>query len=600
MIRSENFLWLLRFCNGREYSFMLNKFSFGLLSKRYLSLMAACSHLRFVVALLVAFFYTGANAAPATPQGAFVPVPLPLSALNADIRTWSDGGRYNGFMSGSQNFNGVPFQMQTNGSGNNVIWATSTNVSNIGSGTYSNTVTIPTSTYGTLSVYALINTAYGSSSGSTNGSLTFSADDGTSYSVSLVLGNNVRDHYYGSIPSASYVTSAVVGINTGAHLDMQRFDLPASFANKRLISITFTSSGNTNKGLPFLAGLTLDASINLIGNYTMEEQTPWSGVANELKDSASFSGGPFNGQAIGSPIPVQAFTNPARAGTTNGTCQYAQLGGPSNNGGAFQLNNLPVYTAPYAQNSLSFWVYWNGSEISVPLGWTAYKLIFKNGLFGFDPSDGRIYGTSSSGLSNGWHHVAAVFTNLDITQNQLYIDGVLQSLSLSGTQTPISFFNPDSISTNVSPPATWGTGQPPAGWYTDNPSKIIEVNPPSVYGATGATSNNAIEIEANPGDYNLYTILNPDPGEKLTLNLAYAGRVGHMSGTDSEIDVYLNNVLFTRLNTQSSTFQNFSFSMGIATGSPIKLEFRSVDTNSYGGLLTNIQVLEIVQLPLLP
>lgn len=131
---------------------------------------------------------------------------------------------------------------------------------------------------------------------------------------------------------------------------------------------------------------------------------------------------------------------------------------------------------------------------------------------------------------------------------------------------------------------------PPPGWFTDNPSRIVEINPPSVYGATGSTSKNVIEVEANVGDYNLYTNITPDAGEQLTLSVDYAGRPGSLSGTDSAIDIYINNVFLARLNTQSSTFKNFSYSLGIATGAAIKLEFRSVDKNSYGGLITNIQV----------
>lgn len=522
-------------------------------------------------------------------QGSFVTVPLPSAELNTDIRTWGDGATYNGVMTGLKNFNGVPFELQTNGAGYNVIWATTTSVYSLGQSTYTKTVTLNTSSYGTRSVYTLINTAY-SSSGLTVGSLTFVADDGTQHVVNLVMGTNVRDHFGGSNLAASNITNNVVGSNSGAHLDMQRFDLPASFAQKTLTSITFRTSGSAQTGIPFLAGITLDAQVELIAKYTMEEQTVWNGTSGELKDTANYTGGPFNGTAIGSPVPVQGYNMPARSGAANGTCQYAELKGPSNNGGAFQLSNLPVNAAKSAQNSVSFWMYWKGNDSTYPLGWNEYKLAFKGGLFGFDSGDGRMYARSANGLANGWHHVAAVFTNLDLASNKLYIDGVLQTLALSGTQAQVSFFNPDSINTNVTPPATWGTGSPPAGWFTDNPSRVIEVNPPSVYGSTGATSNNVIEIEANVGDYNLYTNLRPDPGEELMLNVDYAARSGYTAGTNSAIDIYIDNVFFQRMNSLSTTFRNYSFSLGIATGSPIKLEFRSVDRNSFGGLITNINV----------
>lgn len=551
-------------------------------------------HLVWVVAS--ALFSIQAHAA--TAQGSFIPVPLPTDSLNLDIRDYSSV--YSSKVSGTQKFDSVPFEMRTDDAGDNALMTPIPSLSIIQALLFdyvsTTTFSIPTSIYGARSVYTLINSIYDSSSGE---SITFVASDGTTATTNLSFGQNVR-RYTGSRSLNSTVTRNVVGTEGGDHLDMQRFDLPASFATKTLVEIRFASRGTIpsalsslfvpRTGFSFLAGVTVDATPQLLAKYTMEEQTAWSGTSGELKDSAGTSTGPYNGRAIGSPVPAQAFLSPARSGATNGTCQYAQLNGPVSNGGAFQLTNLPIYTTPSAQNSLSFWMYWNGTDTTVPLGWNEYKLIFKSGLFGFDAGDGRLYARSSSGLASGWHHVAAVFTNMDIQSNQLYIDGVLQTLSLSGTQTPISFFNPDSVSTNVSPPNTWATGAPPPGWFTDNPSKIVEINPPSVYGATGSTSKNVIEVEANVGDYNLYTNITPDAGEQLTLSVDYAGRPGSLSGTDSAIDIYINNVFLARLNTQSSTFKNFSYSLGIATGAAIKLEFRSVDKNSYGGLITNIQV----------
>lgn len=551
------------------------------------------SFLNGLIWIVVSTLIFSAELNAATAQGSFVPLPLPTDSLNLDIRNLSSV--YSSQVSGSQKFDSVPFEMRTNGSGNNALMTPIPSQALLTDTVSSNTYSIPTSIYGVRAVYTLINSVYDSSSGE---SITFIASDGTTSTTNLSFGQNVR-RYTGSRSLNSTVTRNVIGTDSGDHLDLQRFDLPAGFATKTLVEIRFTSRGvvpsalslfSSRTGFSFLAGVTVDATPQLLAKYTMEELTAWNGTAGELKDSAGASGGPFNGRAFGSPFPVQAFINPARSGATNGTCQFAQLKGPASNGGAFQLTNLPVYTTPSAQNSVSFWMFWNGTDTTVPLGWNEYKLIFRNSLFGFDAGDGRIYARSSAGLSNGWHHVAAVFTNMDIQSNQLYIDGVLQTLSLSGTQTAISFFNPDSVSTNVSPPNTWATGAPPAGWFTDNPSRIVEINPPSVYGATGSTSNNVIEVEANVGDYNLYTNITPDAGEQLTLSVDYAGRPGALSGTDSAIDIYINNTFLARLNTQSSTFRNFSYSLGIATGATLKLEFRSVDRSSYGGLLTNIQV----------
>ena len=99
------------------------------------------------------------------------------------------------------------------------------------------------------------------------------------------------------------------------------------------------------------------------------------------------------------------------------------------NGGAVDIDNLAVSTEPYKKNTVMFWMYWNGNNGIMPFGWNKYDLWLPNGSFGFNSAAGDLYGISSSGLANGWHHVTAVFTNNDMYSNRLYIDGVLQTLS---------------------------------------------------------------------------------------------------------------------------------------------------------------------------
>lgn len=194
--------------------------------------------------------------------GSFFPVPIATGLLNQNITTWTGGGTYTPYMSGNQTFAGVPFTMQTSGTGMDVIWGTSTSVFSA-SGTYTNTVTLNTNLYGAIKVHTLINSAWGTAN-SNVGSVTFKATNGDSYTVNLVEGVNVRDHYQGSFvntTSASYVTTNVVGVvGSGAHLDMQAFALPSSFATEVLSSIVFTSTGSSATGLPFLAGVTVVAS----------------------------------------------------------------------------------------------------------------------------------------------------------------------------------------------------------------------------------------------------------------------------------------------------------------------------------------------------
>lgn len=188
--------------------------------------------------------------------------PVPVSPLNEDITTWSNGSVYAGKFNGTQTLGGVPFELQTDADGDNVFWGTNLNLSNF-SGSSSLTLTLATNLYGATTVYTLINSAWGTS-GSNVGSITFKATNGDSYTVQLVEGVNVRDHYTGSFVntvSSNTVTKNVIGSDTAntAHLDMQAFTLPSSFSTETLSSIVFTSSGSSSTGLPFLAGVTVKA-----------------------------------------------------------------------------------------------------------------------------------------------------------------------------------------------------------------------------------------------------------------------------------------------------------------------------------------------------
>jgi len=162
----------------------------------------------------------------------------------------------------------------------------------------------------------------------------------------------------------------------------------------------------------------------LLGDYRFEELS-WNGSLAEVKDA---SGNNRHGQAIGSPLPAPSLAAPARSGNP-GTCGYASLPGPVSNGGALRLPGLPVNTSAGAKTSVAFWMYWDGTNGIMPIGWLYHDLWLVSGWFGFNTGNSDVYGISSAGLANGWHHVVAVFTNGNVAANALYIDGVAQSLS---------------------------------------------------------------------------------------------------------------------------------------------------------------------------
>ena len=155
------------------------------------------------------------------------------------------------------------------------------------------------------------------------------------------------------------------------------------------------------------------------------EDGGYSGAAGEVRDS---SGANLHGSAIGNTLPVAVSSVPAISGSP-GTCGNA-LFRNVNGSGALAVNGLPVRTEAGAQTSVSFWMYWDGTDQVIPLGWQQQPLFFNTGRFGFDTFGGSIYGTSSAGLANGWHHIVAVFTNGNYGANQLYIDGANQTLAV--------------------------------------------------------------------------------------------------------------------------------------------------------------------------
>jgi hypothetical protein len=92
------------------------------------------------------------------------------------------------------------------------------------------------------------------------------------------------------------------------------------------------------------------------------------------------------------------------------------------------IDNLAINSEIYKKNSVIFWMYWDGTSNVMPFGWKTYDLWITSNYFGFNAKESLVYGIDNSGLSNGWHHIAAIFTNGDIASNRLYIDGVLQTI----------------------------------------------------------------------------------------------------------------------------------------------------------------------------
>jgi cysteine-rich repeat protein len=179
-------------------------------------------------------------------------VMLSLPDLNLDIREYSDGGTYSALFPGTHTWNGVPFELVLDSYGF-TAWHKP--------GSAPESLAIPVNVFGVTRVYTIINSAWGTI-GAMVGSVEFFGSDGSYYSVPLVEGTNIRDHYDGDYVNTIDEITAVPAFNVGsgrARLDMQIYSLPDSFTGEVLTSIHFTSAGRGDEtGVPFIVAATVE------------------------------------------------------------------------------------------------------------------------------------------------------------------------------------------------------------------------------------------------------------------------------------------------------------------------------------------------------
>ncbi|WP_340676982.1 LamG domain-containing protein [Paraglaciecola sp.] len=156
----------------------------------------------------------------------------------------------------------------------------------------------------------------------------------------------------------------------------------------------------------------------LLLEYRFEENS-WDGTADEIID---YSGNDHHGKVNNNSSPETAA--PALSGNL-GTCGYA-----SQNNGSIQVTGLPLDTSTTGvKTTVTFWMNWDGTNNTMPIGWNAHDIWIVGGSIGFNTGNSDVYGISSAGLANGWHHVAVEFTNGSVTSNRMHIDGVEQVLT---------------------------------------------------------------------------------------------------------------------------------------------------------------------------
>lgn len=104
----------------------------------------------------------------------------------------------------------------------------------------------------------------------------------------------------------------------------------------------------------------------------------------------------------------------------------------SNSGVA--VTGMPVATAVGARNTVEMWVDVPAAANGMFFSSGSVDVIVSGGLFGFNTGQGDVYGTSSSVIRGGRHHLVAVFANGSVPDGRIYVDGVELALSqMQGT-----------------------------------------------------------------------------------------------------------------------------------------------------------------------
>jgi len=122
---------------------------------------------------------------------------------------------------------------------------------------------------------------------------------------------------------------------------------------------------------------------------------------------------------------------------------------PNASGSSMSFNGTTTSTVSLSLPSLTsatnvtveLWAYYTGTNNMMAFGFNLYDLYHQGNALGFNTGNGDLWGVfdSTSGFSaNKWHHVVAIFNNGNPQVNQLWIDGVSQTLTQIGGTTTTS------------------------------------------------------------------------------------------------------------------------------------------------------------------
>jgi MSHA biogenesis protein MshQ len=266
------------------------------------------------------------------------------------------------------------------------------------------------------------------------------SDDGFSFVMNTLSGDTVSFNKFGSSSGESNelrFENPTANSNTGGVFTLRQdsvFDIAAIFYERGggdYLEISIANNIRTSgapagyeilregaiRGKVIFGQCATPAPVPLL-EYRFEESN-WNGSPGEILDN---TGNGFAAQVGNNSTPETA--TPALPGNS-GTCGYA-----SQNDGSIQVTGLPLDTTTNGvKTTVTFWMSWDGTNNVMPLGWGLHDIWMVSGSMGFNTFNSDIYGISSAGLANGWHHVAVEFTNGNVASNRMHIDGVEQVLT---------------------------------------------------------------------------------------------------------------------------------------------------------------------------
>jgi hypothetical protein len=166
---------------------------------------------------------------------------------------------------GTKSYDGVTFDIPGVANTDNV-WS-AYEAANGGSEKVS--VTIPVNIKDVRTVYTLMNTDWGSTAKGLL-AITFTGTNGATWTYDPIGNVNIRDYNNGTftdgigcaLPTGPGTAATVSAFKNGKgqRLDMQIYELPATFAGQTLVSITITDSGNSDVQRSILAAVTVSTA----------------------------------------------------------------------------------------------------------------------------------------------------------------------------------------------------------------------------------------------------------------------------------------------------------------------------------------------------